>query len=70
MTLESVQQNMKTVLEVIKGYYDLIGIKKMTKDKTKLVEISEEIEKKKEYILSLLAKANESIEEEKKNVSY
>ncbi len=70
MTLESIQQNMKTVLEVIKGYYDLIGIKKRTKDKAKLIELSEELEKKKEYILSLLSQVNESIEEEKKNVSY
>lgn len=70
MALESVQQNMKTVLEVIKGYYDLVGIKKTTKDKTKLAEINDELEKKKEYILNLLIKVKEIIEEEKKNVSY
>lgn len=70
MTTESVQQDMKTILEVIKGYYDLIEAKNRTKDKSKLEEINKELEGKKNYILNLLKNVNDAIEEEKKNVSY
>ncbi len=70
MGVESVQQNMKTVLEVIRGYYELVEAKARTRDKAKLTEIEDELGKKKDYILSLLKNVNDQIEEEKKNVSY
>jgi len=70
MSLERIQQNMKTVLEVIKGYHELIGVKNTTSDKKEIKKIEAELEKKKEYILDLLLKVKELIGEEKKNVSY
>lgn len=69
MSIENIQQNMKTVLEVISGYHELIGVKKTTNDKKKLKKVEKELGKKREYILSLLEKADKLIEKEKKNVS-
>ena len=70
MSIENVQQNMKTVLEVIRGYYDLIEVKNTTDDKKKLKKVEKELEKKREYILELLGKTDKIIEKEKKNVSH
>ena len=70
MSIETVQQNMKSVLEIIKNYYDLVQARNTTDNKKKLKKIESELEKKKEYILGLLKKSKEIIEEEKKNVSY
>ena len=69
MSIENIHQNMKTVLEVISGYHELIGVRETTKDKKKLVKVEKELLKKREYILSLLEKADKLIEKEKKNVS-
>ena len=70
MSLETIQQNMKTVLEVITGYHDLIRVRNTTEDKKKLAKVEKELEKKKEYILDLLKKVKDLIEEEKKNVPH
>lgn len=65
MSIENIQQNMKTVLEVISGYHELIGVKKTTNDKKKLKKVEKELGKKREYILSLLEKADKLIEKGK-----
>ena len=70
MSIENVQQNMKTVLEVIRGYYDLIGVRNTTDDKKKLKKVEKELEKKREYIVGLFEKTDNIIEKEKKNVSH
>ncbi len=70
MSIETIQQNMKSVLEVIKGYNELIGIRNTTTDKKKLANVEKEMDKKREYILKLLGKVKDLIEEEKKNVPH
>lgn len=70
MSIETIQQNMKTILEVISGYNELVGVKNMTSDKKKLVKVEGEMKKKREYILKLLGKVKDLIEEEKKNVPH
>lgn len=68
MSIETIQQNMKTVLDVIKGYYDLVGVRNLTEDKKKLKKIDKELDRKRNYLLDLLKKAKDSIQEEKKHV--
>ncbi len=68
MSIESIQQKMSTVLEVIRGYHDLIGLRNTITDKKKLKKIEKELENKKEYILKLLGKVKDLVEDEKKNV--
>jgi len=70
MSIETIQQNMKSVLEVIKGYNELIGIRNTTTDKKKLANVEREMDKKREYVLKLLGKVKDLIEEEKKNVPH
>jgi hypothetical protein len=70
MSLKTIQQNMKSVLEVIRGYHELIGVRNTTVDKKELKKLEKELEKKQEYILSLLEKVKDLIGEEKKDVSY
>lgn len=70
MSVEKIQQNMKSVLEVIKNYHELVGVRNKTEDKKKLKEVDKELGKKREYILDLLSKADKLIEKEKKDVSH
>ena len=70
MSIEKIQQNMKSVLEIIKGYHELVGVRNKTEDKKRLKKVDKELEKKREYILDLLSKADKLIEKEKKDVSH
>ena len=70
MSIEKIQQNMKSVLEVIRGYHELVGVRNKTTDKKRLKKVNKELDKKREYITDLLSKADKLIEKEKKDVSH
>ena len=61
---------MKSVLEVIRGYHELVGVRNKTTDKKRLKKVNKELDKKREYITDLLSKADKLIEKEKKDVSH
>ena len=68
MIIEIIQQNMDVFLELLRHYNELTETKMKTKDKKELKKVEEDIEKTRSYLLKLVAKVKELINEERKNV--
>ena len=68
MSIEIIQQNMDAFLELLRHYDELTETKMKTKDKKELKKIEEDIEKTRNYLLKLVAKVKELVNEERKNV--
>jgi len=68
MTVEMIQQNMDTFLDLLNHYNELIQTKMKTDDKKKLIKIDEDLEKTMIYLLKLIEKVKNLIKEERENV--